>query len=434
MNLGLFINIVLAVTACIFWKKGNKGLYLLIIQFMIFQSYRITTLMLSPIRSDDLALFIIVGTFLINYAKGKYNHIKYTKPIVYFCTFLIISFCVSVLIKGIPVIQAIKGVRGFFFVLIFYDIFIMKSEELKNSVYQIFILNIAISIIFIIQTFYPAFNILADDYKSGIRIGFLGLRRFYSYPALLPFACIYSIYLFPQTKKYKPLYIIISLFTLLLVQSRGMILYTVLLIIIASLMFKNKKGNNFIYYLISLIMIIVINYTIFSGKTGDKTTNDIELIMSGNINKENQPQGDATLAFRTWLLLNRNDRLIEGDIIDKIFGLGLFIQIPAQKAKELGISNIGNTFDNNLHEMFTPDISYANHLAFLGYVGTFLYLSIFINILKITYKFKKNNIYAKMGVLYILFLLFIGMNGSAITYSGCLIVPFIFFRLAYIEN
>lgn len=432
MGIGLFVNILLALFALYQWKKGNKAVYLAILQFMIFQSYRLRELMLSPIRSDDLALLLVLTTTFINYSKGKILKNKLIKYINLFLVFLLLSSLVSLCIKEIPLMQVIKGVRGYFFILAFYDIFLMKMDELKKSIHLIFLINVFFSFIFIIQTFIPSIQLLSDDINSGIRTGFLGLRRFYSYPALLPFACLYSIYLFPKGEKYKGIYIIICLFTLLLVQSRGMIMYTGALIIISSFIFKSNIQNKIIYFIISLFIIFIIKDTIFKGDTGNKTTNDFELIMSGDIDPDYKPEGDATLAFRTWLFLVRSERMLDGDIWDKIFGLGLFIQLEPYKARLLGLSNIGNTYSGNF-EMFTPDISYANHIAYLGYVGTILYLLIFVVIFFILFKEKKNNSYAKMGFLYIIFLLSIGINSSSITYSGCLIVPFIFYRLSYIE-
>lgn len=69
MALGLILNFLIAYWAFRCWQKGDKTTYLVILQFMILQSYRLTLLFDSPLRSDDIALLLVLITFFLNMQK-----------------------------------------------------------------------------------------------------------------------------------------------------------------------------------------------------------------------------------------------------------------------------------------------------------------------------------------------------------------------------
>lgn len=436
MTLGLILNLSIAYWAFRCWQKGDKVTYLVILQFMILQSYRLTILSQSLLRSDDIALLLVLTTFFLNMHKGMNRQNILSKIITIFVCFIILSIGVSYIYKDIPLLQVIKGARSYLFILAFYDIWLMRKSSIAKSLYLIFMLNMAFAIIFIVQTFVPGIALLTDilDESGTGSNGFLGLRRFYSFPPLLPFCCLYSIFLFPKNKKHKIFFIILCFVTLLFVQSRGMLMYTVFLIILASLIFKASTGRKILYGILSLLLVILVNTTVLSGDTGRKTSNDLRQILSGQITTMEKPDGDATFAFRVWLIKLRNEKILSSETLNKIFGLGLFIQLTPSDAQKLGITKILTPDGDGTLSIYTPDISYANHLSYLGYIGTFLFLLIFVQMIRIFKRWSPNNKYAQMGMLYMLYLLATGLNGSGITYSSCLIVPFLFLRISEIEH
>lgn len=434
--LSLILNLSIAYWAFRCWLKGDKVTYLVILQFMILQSYRLTILLESPLRSDDIALLLILTTFFLNLRKGRVRENILSKIIITFVCFIIISIGVSYVFKEIPLLQVIKGARSYLLILAFYDIWLMKKNSIVKSLYLIFLLNMVFAAIFILQTFIPNIALLTDilDESGAGMTGFLGLRRFYSFPPLLPFCCLYSIFLFPRNKKNKIFFIILCFTTLLFVQSRGMLMYTVFLIILASLIFKASTGRKILYGILSLFLVILVNVTVLNGDTGKKTSNDLRQILSGQITTMEKPDGDATFAFRIWLIKLRNEKILSSEALSKIFGLGLFVELTPSVAQKLGIAKILTSDNDGTLSIYTPDISYANHLSYLGYIGSFLFLLIFVQMIRIFKHWSPNNKYAQMGMLYMLYLLATGLNGSGITYSSCLIVPFLFLRISEIEH
>lgn len=434
-TISLICNLFLAYYAYRRWNKKDRCTFLVILQFLIFQDYKLGFLALSPLRSDDVALALVLLTTGINIYRAKLPKPVLGKQVKVFIIFVLIGMIVSLFVKNIPLQQVIKGGRAYFYILVLYDVWKMGIVEIKNTIYKIFLVNMAISVIFIVQTFVPI-NILLDTWEGGSTDhGFLGLRRYYSFPPLISFCCMYSVFLFPKDKKHKNIYTVLSFITLLMIQSRGMLLYTVLLVIIAFITLKTSQTKKIVYILCSIILIGIVNVTVLSGDTGKKTNNDIELIFSGQLSNYERPEGEATMAFRIWMMMVRNERIMQGDIFDKIFGLGYFAQLPASSISRLRLEKITTQYyHDDAYFMTTPDISYANILVYLGYVGTFLYMYLFVKMLVYFYKNNKNSVYAEMAELYILYLFATGLNGSAISTPTCLIIPFLFLRLVTLEK
>ena len=434
MTIGFIINILLAIYAYKKWKIGDRCMYFVVLQFLIFQTYKLELLQQTEIRSDDLALALVAFTSLQSIGKVKISG-TIGKTILVFVVFVVVGMFVSLLFKGLPLIQVVKGARAYFFCLALYDVWLMKKTEIRKTIYYIFLLNMVFSVIFIMQTFLPL-HILLDtwDGTGASNIGFLGMRRYYSFPPLIPFCCLYSIFLFPSNKRHKGMYIFISFATLLLIQSRGMLMYTALLVMMAFIIFKASPSNKILYIAISVVIALVVNATVLSGDVGKRTDSDLSRITTGQISIENRPVGDATMSLRIWMLLVRNERLLEGNLMDKVFGLGYFAQINESKVRELGLEGIVcRYFDSDEFFMTTPDISYANIIAYLGYVGAFIYMCILLSLLNFFYKFRKKDKFAQLGMLYMLFLFATGLNGSAISTPTCLLIPFLFMRLVYFE-
>lgn len=434
MTIGLLINVLLAIYAYRRWKKGDRCTYFVILQFLIFQTYKLSILTQGVIRSDDLALVLVLLTYIQSCKKVRISNLIGRIVPVFVC-FVIVGMIVSLLHKDLPLIQVIKGARPYFFILSIYDIWLMKKEEIKKTIYYIFLINIIFSLIFIIQTFFPV-RLLLDSWEGGGigRGGFLGLRRYYSFPPFIPFCCLYSCFLFPQNKKNKTLYIIISFATLLLIQSRGMLMYTALLVIAAFVLFKASPSKKMLYIALSFIIALVLDSAVLSGETGERTDNDLSKLISGSISTDERPEGDATMSLRIWMLLVRNERLLEGDLFDKIFGLGYFAQINTRQAENLNLEGIVvRYYSSDNFFMTTPDISYANILSYLGYGGTLLYIGILLSIFFFFYKYRRLGDYSQLGMLYMVYLLATGFNGSAISTPTCLLIPFLFMKLVDIN-
>lgn len=436
MNIGLVCVVSLGLLAYKYLSNRNMVNFFVVLQFLMFRCYHLSiTGYGTPIRPDDMALLLIILS-LFKIKNIRMPHINTIGKVVkYFILFLIMSMLVSIFFKDLPVLQVVKQARNFVFVLSIFIVCNLNKAQIDEILYKAFLLHCIFCVIFIIQTFIPSLGILSDMESERISMtGYLGFRRFYGSPPLLVLGCLYSFLLYPNNKSNKILYVTLNLLALLLAQSRGMMLTVVLLIVLASVLFKASTTKKIIYLTTAIILIVFVNMFIFSGDTGNRTSSDINTVMSSNIMDIERPDGEATFSLRIWMLANRIRAIDEGGLLNQIFGLGLFVELPFNEIMNRGLVSVAApTYEEN-YGIYTPDISYANHLAFLGYVGSALYWSIFILMIIKCYNLQRNSRYAQICLLYLMYLIVSGFNNLAISSSSCLIMPFILITGAVAEN
>lgn len=429
------LYILLAIIALIRWFKKDRITYYFIIQFLIFRGYKIALFQDIIIRPDDLALGLILFTFINLIIKNGIKYNDLSNSIKSFTIFICISICISFIFYQIPLIEIFKGSRSFLYALCLYDIMKLNKNDIEKLLLYIFYFNIIIGVIFTIQLFYPINIITRDIIIDKVPIGFLGIPRSYSYPQLIPFCCLYSFFII-KGKWIKPLLLCISFITLFAIQSRGLVINTVVLIAIGIFIQKNDTKTKTIMIIASVILVFLINSTIFSNETGEKTANDINIILNGefaNMSYMDNMTGEATMAYRFYLVYRSIVHLLS-DFLSFIFGVGFFVELPLNKIKDLGLEDISIESWNG-YGTFTPDIAYSNILNNLGFIGAILYLTIFIKLFIYFINNRKyNNKYNLLGLLYIPYLLVLGLNGSFITTPICLFIPFILYRHSIIEK
>lgn len=200
-------------------------------------------------------------------------------------------------------------------------------------------------------------------------------------------------------------------------------------------MAHNKYQSKIIGLLFIFIAIYFINATMFSGETGIKTLNDFSQITTGNVfQTDYEVQGDATFTYRIGLFVKAIYKMIDSSITTLLFGYGFFIELPAEKLSSIGALSLASISWNG-YALFTPDISYVNLIYHLGILGSIVYIRFFYIITKQSYSlFSINNKFALLSFLYTLYLLFIGLDGSNITYSSSLLIPFLLLQASKLSN
>lgn len=428
------IKILFFLFALYRWFKGDRATFYLILQLLVFEFYHFIPK--TGIRGDDLALIGVFITFGYAVFQEKiYRNVIHSNT-KYFITVMVIIILLSILYYELPIIQILAGFRQYLFVLCIYDIQRMKYYELKNFFKKLFYLNIIACLLFIIQTFIHL-PIYHDGYEKSkiIKEGYLGIKRVYTFPTLTSFACLYSIFISDLRKLSGKIFLLIGFGCLLCIQSRGMLLNVTALIIIGYFMAHNKYQSKIIGLLFIFIAIYFINATMFSGETGIKTLNDFSQITTGNVfQTDYEVQGDATFTYRIGLFVKAIYKMIDSSITTLLFGYGFFIELPAEKLSSIGALSLASISWNG-YALFTPDISYVNLIYHLGILGSIVYIRFFYIITKQSYSlFSINNKFALLSFLYTLYLLFIGLDGSNITYSSSLLIPFLLLQASKLSN
>jgi hypothetical protein len=124
----------------------------------------------------------------------------------------------------------------------------------------------------------------------------------------------------------------------------------------------------------------------------------------------------STFTFRLALLFERNQYLLEHPK-SMFIGAGLLAEDSKQVNQmfdfQIGLADI---VTNQTMQLDSPDISYSSLLLRMGYLGTLLYLSLFIYLMVFFYKHKEN----KYGLFSFLFLV-LSMGTSF--FSANLLMP-----------
>lgn len=420
------VQLLLILFALYRWVRKDRVTFYLIIQFLVFKCYHL--LPLGSIRGDDLALLGIIITSIISIFNNHVIDKKLVRHTQCFIGIILIISLISLTYYQLPFNQVISGCRHYLFILCLFDISRMTHTELTIFLKKLFYLNLIACALFIIYTF-THIPIYHTEYSNSsvIKLGFLGLKRVYTFPQLISFTCLYSLFIKGFKDINGKLSMLVALGCLLCIQSRGMILNVTLVASLGYMITNNKSSSKVIGLIFIILAAYFINETIFSGETGTKTANDLSQIFSGDVFRTGyEVEGDATFTYRIALLMSTIHHMIEVSIISLLFGFGFFIEISKSMVINLGILNLARESWNG-YGLFTPDISYVNILCNLGLIGAFFYIRFFQLIAKKSYAKIKDipvNKYALISFLYILYLLLIGLDGSTITYPSCLLIPF----------
>ena len=87
--------------------------------------------------------------------------------------------------------------------------------------------------------------------------------------------------------------------------------------------------------------------------------------------------------------------------------------------------------DGYIYQLATPDISYGNMLTQFGFLGSFIYLLIWIRLLVISFKKRNYNPLAHSLFLFLIFIFLESFAGTNLSVASHLIFPFIIVVMLY---
>ena len=176
----------------------------------------------------------------------------------------------------------------------------------------------------------------------------------------------------------------------------------------------------------------------FAGKYEKSTGSEIKSIFSGGIQETayiGNTNDVGTLTYRFAWIYERGAYLATRPLSENLMGLGLIsdsqtITVHQRYAFMLGLPDQ----DGETTQMTTPDISYGNLFSKYGYLGSIIYLCIWIYLLFFFIHHKRDNDYSFLGLLIVLEMILLSFSGTSTSDQGNLIYPFMVYLLVHYKN
>lgn len=427
----MMIGFILLLIAIILYITEKKKWSLLIFISFCSNGFYVLTDNVMSLKNQDAA--VLYSTIIFLYSLIFERNIKYIHNIQIeiilkiFFIFLIFSILFSIFHYNLDIIQIIQGGRRYFIVFAFFFLRKIRIKDIIWLIKLIIPITFIASILYIIQCA-TGIPVLPDSelYYSTDSVD--NTYRYFNYPPYLLLS-LFILILHPAyiSQKSNNIYIGTMLVALLCTQTRSLIAVTLTMILVG-LILKGKVKKSIKYsMIIAICMIPFTPILIERFANEDKSTSgDLESVLKGDF--MNPKKGiSGTLSYRFALVYERMNYLSERPLGEQIFGMGLLSDQQKELVHKMYNFQIGLINKNTglTVQLETPDIAYGNLICRLGFIGTIIYLAIWITMLYQSFKYRKQNSLILCLFLFLFNYVFISFTSASISYAEKAIIPMI---------
>lgn len=438
--IGYFLLAIAIITYIIELRRISLVIF---ISFML-NGWCVLTDTILGSKNYDLGLIYLI--FILVYSslfEKKPPHIPDRKLrfwLYLFFLFMIVDIIFSLKHYHFSGYQVLQGSRSSF---LFLSYFILKDVDREDFLWVnqlFFYLTLITSILYILEVMFD-WQFLPYDYDNVKIDDYTGIKRYYNSPPLLYWYIFVSILAPKQLKSY---FIFPGIFILIiaLIATLGRTQIAMTGIVLAlGLTIQHKAKSLLMVSFVTLVLYAPFAGIIgsrFAGKYEKSTESEIKSILSGGIQETveiGNTKDVGTLTYRFAWIYERATYLATRPFSENLMGLGLIsdsqsITVHQRYAFLLGLPDQ----DGEIIQMTTPDISYGNLLSRYGYLGSIIYLSIWIHLLIFFIHHRKDNEYSFLGLLIVLEMLLLSFSGASTSEQGNLVFPFMIYLLVHHNN
>jgi hypothetical protein len=401
------IFVGLAVVALILYFLGYKVSALVCFFFFMTSGFNLIPeelMDIGPIsKGSDFCIPIMVGILLVEFFLRK-NYLRpdnLIKILSVFGVFLLVCIVNSKWILGLGWAEIIRTCRYQFFWLTYLIFRNLEKEQLERLLRYLFYIVVILSVLFLLQIFIDTF-ILNEGARTTFRIGRWKIPRYYNQPDMLFFFAIMAIYCNPAKGLMRYITTIILVMALLGAFHRSLIgLFFLILILGYAIRLPRIRRIQFIsvFFVLSALVISWQGVKFMQSRT----FKDLQYMANADFaNVEDIDLEDlqsSTFSFRIALVIERSMYLLEHPE-SMLLGVGLITEDSPSTGKifdfQIGLSDEQTAKPQQIE---SGDISYSALFIRLGYLGTALYLSLYIYLAVFFYK-KRANRYGQFSFLY----------------------------------
>ena len=366
---------------------------------------------------SDLALLLIVCLFPFRILKTDLELKYVNRALIFFLVFLLIAVSYDYFERGTTLIQIFKTTRKTGYLLFFFLLRSFKFSDYTKTIKFLIILTVVQSFLYISQYIFE-YSINSENYN----LNEFGEPRYSNFPEyILP--CLATIIFFFKKKSVK-IILILFILTVILYQSRGVIISIIAMFLI-SLFLKKKISLKYFIITSLLSSIIFLSISAFFPILLVRFTNlqtEIIMINQMNYNSLNDFYHEGSFLFRLGLtyerflyVLQEPIRILLGvgfipdmDIFSPIFVLGTYSEV----------------MPTGFEQFNSIDILFPNIITRYGIFGSLIFINLLIVIIKLGYK-NKEIITGQILITYMFSMIYISLINESFYNSKYFILIFI---------
>jgi hypothetical protein len=406
----VFIIIVLIAVVLYIW--GYKTPALVLFFFFLTSGFNLIpedAMDIGPIsKGGDFGFVIMVGILLIDYLLIK-NYLRidnFVKCLIVFGIFLLICIVNSKWILGLGWSDILRTCRYQFFWLTYFIFRNLQKEQLEKLLYYLFHITVILSVLYLLQIILDT-SLLNEGMQTYLRIGRWKIPRYYNQPDMLHYFAILSLYCNPRKGIAKKITAGILVLALLCAFHRSLIGLFVLTLFLGYVLRLSRLKRIRFLSVFAFLMLVFISYEGVQF-TQSRTYRDLKYITNADLaNVEDfdlEVLQTSTFSFRIALVVERHLYLTEHPKT-LLIGAGL-IPEDSHRIDKLFDFHIGlpDELTGRTNQVDSGDISYSSMILHFGYIGTVLYLFLYIYLAVFFYR-KRENKYGLSSFLYCIFAL-----------------------------
>ncbi|MDL2257221.1 hypothetical protein LJC06_03340 [Bacteroidales bacterium OttesenSCG-928-I14] len=375
-------------------------------------------------KGKDFAFFTLLGIITIDalFQKNYFKTDTLGKYIYIFLAFIVVCILNSKYSIGLPWGEIIRTIRYQFFWMFYFVFMSMDKKELKLVLNCCFYVSIFTALLFILQLVIGD-TILVGEGFSKTKIFDMEVKRFYNQPDMLHFFAFMSIYKNPIKNNFKYLAAAILISASFLAFHRSWNSFFIIAICLGYVIMQSKAQKVKIITVVTIIMLPILVFTA-SNFMKSRTFNDIKLVAQGDFllveEFDMTSLEGSTFTFRMAHLFERVLYLNERSNT-MLFGGGL-VSEDSQNIDKLFDFKIGliDGATGRTYQVDTSDITYSLLFLRFGYLGSLLYLLLFIYLSYYYYK-HRNNRYGYISLLFLILMFGVSFFSDSLLRSSNII-------------
>lgn len=413
------------ILALFLYARGYKVVSLIIFFFFVTSGFQLIEdevfdLGIGISKGSDLAFFAVLGCLVMDVAfnKGYLRSDSFTKVLFLFFCYLFIQVLYSRFVVGLSWSEIIRTSRAYIFWLTYFIFRNMDVKDLERLLNCIFVITVILSFIYLLQILIGE-SILNHEGSISYKIFGYELKRFYNQPHTIQFITLMAIYKNPLKGLPRLIATFILIVALLGAFHRSLTGCFVFVILLGYVL---RLPNQLRVRVIILSLAVLIPSIAFIGHrfVQSRTYADMQAVVAGDFTEIDYESlelfQNSTFAFRMGHVYERI-LYLEENPPGQIIGTGLIAEYsPAANQKFNFLIGLSDNVTGAAVQIETSDISYSPLLLRIGFLGTGLYLLLYISMLIFFFK-RKDNEYAFFSFLFIIMALLLSF------FSGNLTMP-----------